>query len=398
MESHLVHDQHVSYRIWEEFVQSIQMFLTDRKNLANASCGNKKTTHLLIQNVRFTKLIIHHLKTKHTIHLRIGATKSPKATKVTKPKADKATKPVGDKAPMLTSTQPPKPKLAPTQPSKAVPEKKGKLVKETPNEPSPRKRSKGGLVGKIRKPRSPVKLVDEPSAEDVPGLARPVVIREPDSRRIQPLPDVQGKGKEKVVDEQAAHDLLTLLTPNNKSHLALTDSEMEYDNAASNIDTGDQDESQAGPNPGVQDEGQKMDEEFTTTAYPNVQDNLKLPFEDLVIPEEPASSTGTLFSLQNLKKELSFTDQFFMEKQQDEEPGTNTKVEVQSMVSVPIYQDTFLVPPMTTLVIDLTTSQLGSPLLTSITTTSMITTTTSLPPPPQQSITYPSFLKRIDAL
>nr|GFA29659.1 hypothetical protein [Tanacetum cinerariifolium] len=77
-----------------------------------------------------------------------------------------------------------------------------------------------------------------------------------------------------------------------------------------------------------------MDEEFTTTAYPNVQDNLKLPFEDLVIPEEPASSTRTLFSLQNLKKELSFTDQFFMEKQQDEEPGTNTKVEVQSMVSV----------------------------------------------------------------
>nr|GFA32889.1 hypothetical protein [Tanacetum cinerariifolium] len=42
------------------------------------------------------------------------------------------------------------------------------MVKETPDEPSPAKRSKGGLVGKIRKPRSPLKLVDEPSAEDVP--------------------------------------------------------------------------------------------------------------------------------------------------------------------------------------------------------------------------------------
>nr|GEX64454.1 hypothetical protein [Tanacetum cinerariifolium] len=45
-----------------------------------------------------------------------------------------------------------------------------------------------------------------------------------------------------------------------------------------------------------------MDEEFTTTAYTNVQENLKLPTEDQVIFEEPASSTGTLNSLQNLEK------------------------------------------------------------------------------------------------
>nr|GEY44911.1 hypothetical protein [Tanacetum cinerariifolium] len=96
-----------------------------------------------------------------------GATKSLKDTKVTKPKAAKATKPAGDKAPNLTSTQPSKPKPAPTQPSKVVPEKKQKFVKETPDEPSPAKRSNGGLVGKIHKPRSPLKLVDKPSAEDV---------------------------------------------------------------------------------------------------------------------------------------------------------------------------------------------------------------------------------------
>nr|GEV70066.1 hypothetical protein [Tanacetum cinerariifolium] len=46
-----------------------------------------------------------------------------------------------------------------------------------------------------------------------------MVIRKPDFRRIQPLPEVQEKGKQKVVDEQAAHDLLTLLTPTNKIHL-----------------------------------------------------------------------------------------------------------------------------------------------------------------------------------
>nr|GEY99087.1 hypothetical protein [Tanacetum cinerariifolium] len=213
-----------------------------------------------------------------------GATESPKATKVTKPKAAKATKPAGDKAPKLTSTQRSKPKPAPTQPSKAVLEKKQNLVKDTPDEPSLAKISKGRLVGKIRKPKSPLKLVDEPSNEDVPGPARPVVIREPDPGRIQPLPDVQGKGKEKVIDEQAAHDLFTLLNPKNKSlvdqfifrrrtpmpteasghvespsldvKLALIDSEMESDNIVSKINTGDQDEGLARPNPGNHDEGQ----------------------------------------------------------------------------------------------------------------------------------------------
>ncbi|GKE34137.1 hypothetical protein Tco_1453459, partial [Tanacetum coccineum] len=193
----IINRSNINYakRIWEEFVQSIQTFLTNKKNLATAARGKKKTTHLLIPSVRFTKLIIYHLRTKHNIHPRTGlplhysheesilntlrfvgkdergkaeergATDSSDATKV---KAAKVTKPAGDKAPKPTATQPPKPKLAPTQPSKAASEKKQKLVKETPNEPSPSKRSKGGLIGKRRKPKSPLKLVDEPSDEGVP--------------------------------------------------------------------------------------------------------------------------------------------------------------------------------------------------------------------------------------
>ncbi|GKC37483.1 retrovirus-related pol polyprotein from transposon TNT 1-94 [Tanacetum coccineum] len=380
----IIHRSNIDYaeRIWEEFIQSIQTFLTDRKNLAIATRGKKKTAHLLIPSVRFTKLIIHHLRTKHNIHPRTGsplhysheesilntlrfvgkdgreifgmpipdalltdeikgapyygdyqehvakyqqfldaehgkagergATVSSDTTKVTKPKAAKVTKPAGDKAPKPTTPQPPKPKPAPTQPSKAVSEKKQKLVKETPDEPSPAKRSKGGLVGKRRKPKSPLKLVDEPSDEGVPieepahtdeeadlqwalelslkeqaeqtqGPARLVVLREPDSRKYQPLPKVQGKGKEKVVDEQAAHDLLTLQTlmkkspvdqfifqrhppmhteptrhadlPSLDAELPLTDSEMESDKEMPMINVGDQDECQAGPNPGEQDEG-----------------------------------------------------------------------------------------------------------------------------------------------
>ncbi|GKD95576.1 retrovirus-related pol polyprotein from transposon TNT 1-94, partial [Tanacetum coccineum] len=160
-------------------------------------------------------------------------------------------------------------------------------------EPSPAKRSKGGLVGKRRKPKSPLKLVDEPSDEGVPvedpshtdeeadlqralelslkeqpeqtqGPARPVVLRDPDSGKYQPLLEVQGKGKEKFVDEQAAHDLLTLQTSMKKSpaespsldaELPLTDSETESDEEVHVINDGDQDEGQAGPNPGEQDEG-----------------------------------------------------------------------------------------------------------------------------------------------
>ncbi|GKA05760.1 retrovirus-related pol polyprotein from transposon TNT 1-94 [Tanacetum coccineum] len=372
-----------------------------------------------------------------------------------------------------------------------------------PYNPSPVKRSKASKVTKQRKPKSPLQLVDEGVPEQEPvygdeeadiqravelsikeqaertqGPARPVVIREPDSGRIQPLPDVQGKGKEKVSDEQVALDLLTLQTPKKKSpaeqyifqrrtptttepsghaespslyaELGLTDSETESDEEVSpEINAGTQDEGQAGPNPGIQDEGQagsnpgdaaesqpqsshvvhagpnlehmdfevtnastqqnpeQMDEEFTTTAYPSVQENLKLPTEDQVILEEPASSAGTLSSLQNLDKELSFTNQFLVEKSQEDEPDkSNTEAEVQSMVTVPIHQDTSSVPLMTTPVIDLTMSQpvsttVQAPLPTSTATVTTITTTTSLPPPPpqpQQSTADPILIRRIGEL
>ncbi|GJV06810.1 retrovirus-related pol polyprotein from transposon TNT 1-94 [Tanacetum coccineum] len=478
----IIHRSNIDYaeRIWEEFVQSIQTFLTIRKNLATAVRGKKKTTHLLIPSVRFTKLIIHHLRTKYNIHPRTGlplhysyeesilntlrfvgkdskevfgmpipdalltaeikgapyyaekggATKSSEATKVTKPKAAKATIPAGDKAPKPIATQPPKPKPTPTQPSKAVSEKKRKVVKETLDEPSSAKRSKGGLVTKKREPKSPLKLVDEPSDEGV--LVEEPAYNEEDVnlqralklRRIQPLPEKKSLADQFIFQrhppmptESSAH----AESPSMDVELNLTDSERESDEEASKINAGNQ-EGQAGLNPGIQDEGQaganpseqdegqvganpsiaaeshlqtshvvhagpnlermdlgtsnastqqkpeQMDEEFTTTAYPNVQDNLKLPTED---------------------------------QQHEEESGkTNGETEVQSMVSVPIHQDTSSVPPMTTPVIDLTTMQSDSPLPTSTATTSIITTTTAIPPTPQpqQSTTDPILVSRIGEL
>ncbi|GJW62935.1 hypothetical protein Tco_0114819 [Tanacetum coccineum] len=199
----IIHRSNIDYakRIWEEFVQSIQTFLNDRKNLATAARGKKKTAHLLILSVRFTKLIIHHLRTKHNIHPRTGSplhysheesilntlrfvgkdgreifgmpipdallTDEIKGAPYYGDYQEHVNKTAGDKAPTPIATQPPKPKPAPTQPSKAVSKKKRKLVKETPDEPSQAKRSKGGLVGKRRKPKSLLKLVDEPSDEGV---------------------------------------------------------------------------------------------------------------------------------------------------------------------------------------------------------------------------------------
>ncbi|GJX70958.1 hypothetical protein Tco_0308129 [Tanacetum coccineum] len=87
-----------------------------------------------------------------------------------------------------------------------------------------------------------------------------------------------------------------------------------------------------------------MDDEFTSTAYPKVQENLKLLTEGDVRLEEPASSARTLSSMKNLDKEFSFTDQFLIEKsQEDEQKKTNTRSGwggVQSMMMVPIHQDT----------------------------------------------------------
>nr|GFC28150.1 hypothetical protein [Tanacetum cinerariifolium] len=97
------------------------------------------------------------LDAEHGKAAKGGVTESSKATKVTKPNAAKATKPASN----------PKPKPSPTQPAKAAPEKKQKLVQETLDEPSPAKRSKGGIVRKMHKPMSSLKLVDKPISEDV---------------------------------------------------------------------------------------------------------------------------------------------------------------------------------------------------------------------------------------
>ncbi|GJS10210.1 hypothetical protein Tco_0367006 [Tanacetum coccineum] len=437
-------------RIWEEFTQCIHSFIEDKMNLALHTEGKKKVNPLVIPGVRFTKLIINHLQSIHKFHKRPGSplhlpyeeaalgylkfsfknTKRVRfgmaipntlisedirsapyypeyVAKVTKYQRYLAGEVVSD-------DEAPAPKPAPAKPQ----EKKRKLVMETTGAPSPAKRSKAGKVVKKRTLKISQQLVDEFVDE---GVLADEPRFEDEEADIIP----KGKGKVKVGEEQAAQVLLNLQTPKKKnpteqfifqrrtlaptipsSHeessslyveLSLTDSETESDNEASRegqagSDPGKLVEGQAGSNPGVAADSRIQPSHVVhdgpNLEHMNLEENLKLPTEGEVRLEEHASSNRTLSSLQNLDKDLSFTNQFLAEKSQPDEPEkTNNETEVQSMVIVPIHQDTSLVPLMTTPVIDLTISQLTSTMIQASIPTSTVTattTTTPFPPPPHQ--------------
>ncbi|GJY58704.1 E-beta-farnesene synthase [Tanacetum coccineum] len=328
-------------------------------------------------------------------------TKKPTSTQQTKPK----TKPLIAKTTKSTPSQPPKPKPAPAKPQ----EKKRKWALDVVEAPSQAKRSKVG-VSKKRMLHLRDEFIDEgvpstePRVDDEEAIMQkvleesmkdaypthrgplpPVVFWEPDSGKLQLLPEVQGKGKEKVGDEQAGKFYLTFRLPRKKNpaeqfifqrrtpvttkpsvlfessslyaELGLTDSGTESDEEVSpEMSAQGQEEGQGGTNPGdagvsqtpsshvvhagpnldhmdlgiaeasSQPNTKQIDDEFTATTYPKVQENLKLPTEG----------------------------------EEDEPEKTNTEAEVQSMVTVPIHQDTSYVPLMTTPVIDITDPQSDS--------------------------------------
>nr|GFC39368.1 hypothetical protein [Tanacetum cinerariifolium] len=114
------------------------------------------------------------------------------------------------------------------------------------------------------------------------GPLPPVVIRETESGKYQPLPKVPGKGKAKVSEEQVAHDLLSLQKPKKKNPadqyilqrriskpagsslhddspydvLRQSDGEEESEKVVLGATEEGNDEDQAGLDPGAQAEGQ----------------------------------------------------------------------------------------------------------------------------------------------
>ncbi|GJY12344.1 hypothetical protein Tco_0381653 [Tanacetum coccineum] len=405
----IINRAHIDYaeRMWEEFTQSIHTFTEDKKNLAQNTQGKKKATLIVIPSVRFTKLIIFHLQRKHKFHPRLesplhlptkepimgylkfsakgtkrevfgmpipnelitddirGAyyydsylekvakhqrylageevsdpdSPAPKPAKSTKPKVTKQAKPVAPKA----ATKKPQPAL--TKPK----EKKRKQTKETIEATPPAKRAKAGKGIPLTEPRfgdleADTQRAIEESLKDAHGAPRGpllhVVFRETDTRKFQPLPERRTSAPTKPSGHDESSSIYVTL--------GLPESDMELDEEMPPVvKSGDQDEGQARPDPGIQDKGQAgpnpddvaeslplstpgvhagpnlehtdaeatdatsqpqpkhMDEEFTTTAYPNVQENLKLTVDEPVIPEEPASSIGTLLENQDIPNQVS---------------------------------------------------------------------------------------------
>ncbi|GKA58762.1 hypothetical protein Tco_0758075 [Tanacetum coccineum] len=209
----------------------------------------------------------------------------------------------------------------------------------------------------------------------------------------------------------------TVKSPSMDAELAIVDSETKSDEVvtsvnketdASNreltkINAGVQDEGQAGSNPCIQNEGQAGSNPGNAVKFQPQPSHVVHAGPNLEPMDLVVSDASTQQNPKQMDEEFTTIayPNFFVEKQQDEEPKkTNVESEVQLMVTVLIHQDTSSVPPMTTPVIDLTTSQSDSPLPTSTTTTTIITTTTTttLPPPPpqpQQSTTYPIIVQRI---
>ncbi|GJW19544.1 retrovirus-related pol polyprotein from transposon TNT 1-94 [Tanacetum coccineum] len=477
----VVNRAHIDYaeRMWEEFTQAIHSFFEDKKNLELHTQGKKKSNPVVIPSVRFTMMIIHHLQSKHKFHPRPGSPLhlpyeeyvlgylkfSAKRTKhevfgmpilndlitadiqggqyynaylekVAKhqrylaseegsdpdsptPKPDKDTKPKATK------------KSKPSAP-KTTPEKKLKLVKETSDKPSLAKSSKRGLVTKRRNPTISLRLVDEFKDEGIPENEPRFDDEEADMQRAvrrQPLPEVQGKGKEKVIEEQVAHTLLNLNTSKKKSTTneytfqrrtpetaeptgpsihqedekatlaevetdteeLLTPTEKSGEEVSNTVvlgtESGGQDEKQGGLNPRDSTESRPlpsqgidtsssldpMDEGFIATAYPN---------------------------------DFSFGDQFFNDKPSEaENEKTTAETEAESMVSVTIQQDSYAIPPMTTQVIDLISRpdcpNVHRPIPATTTIIATATTTTTILPPlpqPQQRTTYSILIKRIGEL
>ncbi|GJW90699.1 hypothetical protein Tco_0168252 [Tanacetum coccineum] len=151
----------------------------------------------------------------------------------------------------------------------------------------------------------------------------------------------------------------------------------------------------AGPEP------KPTHDEFMADLYPKVQESLKFPADEHVILEDPLSSTRTHSSMKNLEDAYAIEDQFINDKSTNDEPRKlNVEAEVVSMVTVPIYQASSLVPPLLTPIINLSPpkpapSTTQAPIFTVTTTT---TTTPLLPPLQQQSITESELAERVTAL
>nr|GFA81275.1 hypothetical protein [Tanacetum cinerariifolium] len=398
--------------LWEEFIQAIQTFLTDKANLGSPTKKGRKDNPYVIPYCRFTKLIICKADEVFTMPIPkelisnniINASYyNAYLEMVAKHNRNVAAEKEGKKK--HTTAKQPKPKFFKDKSSKPAPAPKPKLVDEPDEEPAHHE--------------------PEPEPEY--------------QEATQPLPVVEGKGKTIAIEEQDAHSMLALHTPKRRSTTnqfilqrwspateeastgpstqpqddastnivhespsstnAETDNQVNLEEKTAELDQGqvrsdpgktpesrpqpEQEfikEDQATPDPRVSrvvlvgPNPEPIHEEFMANVYPNVHGSLKLPADEHVILEEPLSSYGTLSSMKNLDDAYTFDDLFLNDKSTEDESGKhNMDSEVVSMVTILIHQVSSLISSLSTPIIDL-----SPPKLVSSTTQPPIFTTTTM--------------------
>nr|GEY42458.1 E-beta-farnesene synthase [Tanacetum cinerariifolium] len=223
----LVHIDYVE-RMWEEFTQSIHTFIDDKRNLTQHTSRKKKATLIVILSIRFTKLIIHHLQRRHKFHPRPDSPLHLPNEELVLGYLKFSAK--GTKREVFWMPIPGSLITANIQEASYYQEYLANVAKH-------RRYLAVAEDAPAKEPQVYVEDADMQKAleeslksmYDVPrGLLPPVVIREPESGKYQPLPEVSGKGKAKEESEKVVPE----------------------------ADAGGQDEGQARPDPGAQAEGQ----------------------------------------------------------------------------------------------------------------------------------------------
>nr|GEW88211.1 integrase, catalytic region, zinc finger, CCHC-type, peptidase aspartic, catalytic [Tanacetum cinerariifolium] len=271
--------------------------------------------------------------------------------------APKPTKPA--KKPKSTAPK------APTRPPVSTPVASAQPV-SAPAEPQGKKRKLKISVkpSKAKKPNIVAaedanlqKALEESmkSMYDVPrGPLPPVVIREPDPRRKAMWINTYSKGVPPYLldpPDMMNHHMLSLDSLKARNLKRLCMRLMREVKAGSNLD--ENSEGQAGPDLG----NAGADIKSIPSHVSHAGSDRKYMDLDVaaVLLEEPASSSGTLSSLQHLSKDIIFGDLFFNDKPLEaNNDKATTETEVESMVSITIQQDMSSTPPMTSPIIDLT--------------------------------------------
>nr|GEU92584.1 reverse transcriptase domain-containing protein [Tanacetum cinerariifolium] len=415
------------YKIAKEFTQSIHTFIEDKQNLSRHTSGKKRATLIVIPSIRFTKLIIHHLQRKHRFYPRpdsplhlsneepvLGYLKfSAEGTK-----SEVFGMPIPDRLITVEIQQ----AIYYREYLSKVPAEEPQVTDEDADYQKALEERMKDAYALPKGPLPPVVIREPESGKyqilpEVPGKGKAKVTKEQVAHDLLSLQKHKKTSPKDQYIFQRRVSEPTGSSGHDESPYALlgqSDNEEESEKVVLGAEKGGQDEDQAGPDPDAgsnpdetskgqagpdpgdakakvqsisspvvhagsdrehmdldvanvspQPSTEQLDKGFTATVYLNVQENLKLAVEEPVLLEEPASSSGTLSSLQHLN--LSSI----------------------SLMTSPIINPT---------------SRPESPKeyqqLKATTTDTTTTTCTTLPPPqaPQQSTTEAMMVKRIGEL